>query len=84
MEALAARAEVPRFTTHTFRHLCLTDLARAGWPIADIAAFAGHRSTDTTLIYIRLSGRELSKRFAATIHSVHERRTALLSRAFAT
>jgi integrase/recombinase XerD len=28
---IALRAEVPRFSTHTLRHLCLTDLARAGW-----------------------------------------------------
>src|SRR2546422_9118179 len=27
---ISKRAEVPRFTTHTLRHLCLTDLARAG------------------------------------------------------
>jgi integrase/recombinase XerD len=46
VESLAKRARVDRFTTHTFRHSCLTDLARAGWTIADIAAFAGHRSTD--------------------------------------
>jgi integrase len=28
--AIATRAAVPQFTTHTFRHMCLTDLARAG------------------------------------------------------
>ena len=31
---------VGRFTTHTLRHLCRTDLARAGWDIQLIAAFA--------------------------------------------
>jgi site-specific recombinase XerD len=45
---IARRAEVPRFTTHTLRHLCLTDLARAGWDIHEIATFAGHRSVQTT------------------------------------
>jgi integrase/recombinase XerD len=30
---LARRAQVERFSTHTLRHLCLTDLARAGWDI---------------------------------------------------
>ena len=46
---VALAAEVPRFSTHTTRHLCLTDLARMGWELHAIATFAGHRSTDSTL-----------------------------------
>ena len=34
---VALAAEVPRFSTHTTRHLCLTDLARMGWEIHAIA-----------------------------------------------
>jgi len=49
---IALAAEVPRFSTHTTRHLCLTDLARMGWELHAIATFAGHRSTDSTLRYI--------------------------------
>ena len=45
---LATAAGVSRFSTHTFRHLCLTDLARSGWDIHEIAHFAGHRSIETT------------------------------------
>ena len=59
---IARRAGVPRFTTHTLRHLCLTDLARAGWDIHEIATFAGHRSVQTTLLYIHLSGRDLARK----------------------
>ena len=47
---------VPQFSTHTTRHLCLTDLARMGWQLHAIATFAGHRSTESTLTYIHLSG----------------------------
>ncbi|MGH3407220.1 MAG: tyrosine-type recombinase/integrase [Streptosporangiaceae bacterium] len=54
---MALAAEVPRFSTHTTRHLCLTDLARAGWEVHAIATFAGHRSTDSTLRYV--NSREL-------------------------
>lgn len=61
VRALAQRTALPRLSTHTFRHLCLTDLARAGWKIHEIA---GHRSTSTTLRYIHLSGRELSAKIA--------------------
>ncbi|MFE2729000.1 tyrosine-type recombinase/integrase [Kitasatospora sp. NPDC059327] len=46
---IALEAGVPRFSTHTTRHLCLTDLARMGWELHAIATFAGHRTTDSTL-----------------------------------
>ena len=46
---IASAADVPKFSTHTTRHLCLTDLARMGWELHTIATFAGHRLTDSTL-----------------------------------
>ncbi len=76
---IARRAAVPRFTTHTLRHLCLTDLARAGWDIHEIAAFAGHRSVQTTLLYIHLSGRDLSRKLAVGMAHIHARRVAMLT-----
>jgi len=70
VHSLAKRAGLPQLSTHTFRHLCLTDLARAGWELHEIANFAGHRSTNTTLIYIHLSGRELTAKIAkASLHT---------------
>jgi len=75
---LGLRAGVPRLSTHSFRHLCLTDLARSGWEAHEIAAFAGHVSIQTTLIYIHLSARDLSARFARGMASVHGERMALL------
>lgn len=76
---VARRAGVERFSTHTLRHLCLTDLARAGWDIHEIAAFAGHRSIQTTLLYIHLSGRDLSAKLAASMSQIHARRTQMLA-----
>ena len=76
---IARHAGVPRFTTHTLRHLCLTDLARAGWDIHEIAAFAGHRSVQTTLLYIHLSGRDLARKLTATMAQIHTRRTGMLA-----
>lgn len=70
---------VGRFTTHTLRHLCLTDLARAGWDIHEIAAFAGHRSLASTLQYIHVSGRELSSKLAMTMTSLHAWRVQQLA-----
>ena len=77
---IARRAGVTRFTTHTLRHLCLTDLARAGWDIHEIATFAGHRSVQTTLLYIHLSGRDLARKLTATMTHIHAQRTDMLAR----
>jgi integrase/recombinase XerD len=76
VRALALEASVPAFSTHTLRHLCLTDLARSGWELHAIATFAGHRSTQTTLRYIHLSGRELAARLESAMGEVHGRRVA--------
>jgi integrase/recombinase XerD len=62
VEKLADEAAIREFRTHTLRHLRLTDLARAGWDIHEIATYAGHRSIQTTLRYIHLSGRELARK----------------------
>lgn len=74
---VAQRAGVPQFTTHTPRHLCLTDLARANWDLHEIARFAGHRSIQTTLQYIHLSGRELSAKLERGMAEIHAWRIAL-------
>jgi site-specific recombinase XerD len=76
---LANRAGLPRFSTHTVRHLRLTDLARSGWDLHAIAAFAGHRSTDTTLRYIHRSGRELAAQLAAGMAELHAWRAAVMA-----
>ena len=76
--AIAQRAAVPAFTTHTLRHLCLTDLARANWDLHAIATFAGHRSIQTTLRYIHLSGRDLAQKLERGMADIHARRVAFL------
>src|SRR5216683_2836669 len=71
VRGVATRAGVLRFSTHTLRHLCLTDLARAGWELHMIATFAGHASLATTLQYIHLSGRDLASKLARGMAEVH-------------
>ncbi|SEK00130.1 Site-specific recombinase XerD [Sphingomonas sp. OV641] len=79
VRALGHRADAPRLGTHTMRHLCLTDLARVGWDIHEIAQFAGHRSVQSTLLYIHLSARDLSAKFAATAAELHKARLAVIA-----
>jgi len=82
VRSLAVRADMPRFSTHTLRHLCLTDLARAGWELHAIATFAGHRNPTTTLQYIHLSGRDLASKLASGMAEVHAWRLAQLAELF--
>jgi integrase len=79
VRALALRADVPRFSTHSPRHLCLTDLARAGWELHTIAVFAGHRHPATTLQYIHLSGRDLADKLGRGLAQLHAWRLAMLT-----
>jgi integrase/recombinase XerD len=76
---LSRESGVGRFTTHTLRHLRLTDLARAGWDVHEIATFAGHRSIQTTLGYIHLSGRELARKLERTLVEVDRTRLGFLA-----
>ena len=77
---IALDAGVPRFSTHTTRHLCLTDLARMGWELHAIATFAGHRNTDSTLTYIHLSGRDLADKLSKGMEQIHGWRVQMLAR----
>jgi integrase/recombinase XerD len=67
VERLADQAGVAGFSTHTMRHLRLTHLARAGWRLHEIATYAGHRSLQTTIQYVHLSGGDLATRMARSI-----------------
>ena len=75
---IARHTGVTRFTTHTLRHLCLTDLARSGWDIHDIATFAGHKSIEATKIYIHLTGRDLAEKIRRGMDQIHRWRTELI------
>lgn len=77
---IALTADVPRFSTHTTRHLCLTDLARMGWELHAISTFAGHRHTDSTLTYIHLSGRDLADKLSRGMEQIHGWRVQMLAR----
>jgi integrase/recombinase XerD len=79
---MAERSGVPQLTTHTFRHLCLTDLARSGWDLHEIAIYAGHRSLETTMLYIHLSGRDLSDKLHRGMQSIHRWRVAMVGKEF--
>lgn len=69
---------LPDVSTHTFRHLRLTHLARAGWKLHELATYAGHRDLATTQIYIHLSGRDLAAKMAGAIETADIRMANLI------
>ena len=74
----ALDAGLPQITTHTFRHLRLTHLARSGWKLHELATYAGHRDPRTTQIYIHLSGSDLAGRMAAAVAEIDRKVVGLI------
>lgn len=74
----ALESGMQHISTHTFRHLRLTHLARAGWKLHELATYAGHRDPATTQIYIHLSGRDLAARMAGAIEAADIRMANLI------
>jgi integrase/recombinase XerD len=50
-----------------------------GWEVHAIATLAGHRSTDCTLRYIHLSGRELAEKLNSSMTQIHAWRVQMLT-----
>jgi integrase/recombinase XerD len=78
VQKVARRAGLPLFTTHTFRHLRLTDLARCKLELHEIAMYAGHRSLKSTHQYIQLSSVELEGRVRLATKHIDERNKRVL------
>jgi site-specific recombinase XerD len=56
MAGARSRAGLRHATCHELRHTCLTRLREAGMALEAVQAQAGHRSIETTRIYLHLSG----------------------------
>ena len=67
IERVRERVGLPALTPHTLRHQRCTILKRAGVSLDDIALFAGHKSTESTRLYIHLAPSELSRRIRAKV-----------------
>lgn len=67
IERVRAQVGLSALTPHTLRHQRCTILKRAGVDLDDIALFAGHKSTETTRLYLHLAPSELSRRIRAKV-----------------
>src|SRR5260370_5058402 len=60
MERVREQVGLPALTPHTLRHQRCTMLKRAGVNLDDIALIAGHKSIETTSLYIHLGASKVS------------------------
>ncbi len=57
------RAGLERGTCHQLRHTCLTRLREAGMPLEAVQAQAGHRSIESTRVYLHLTNDWLAREY---------------------
>jgi site-specific recombinase XerD len=63
VRAAKDRAGLPRATCHQLRHTCLTRLREAGMALEAIQAQAGHRSIESTRMYLHLADGWLAEEY---------------------
>jgi integrase/recombinase XerD len=82
LAAARCRAGLDHATCHELRHTCLTRLREAGMALEAVQAQAGHRSIESTRIYLHLTNDWLAgeyRRAAALIDAGQEDLTAMIA-----
>jgi integrase/recombinase XerD len=64
------RAGIGHLTCHMLRHTCLTRLREAGMALEAVQAQAGHRSIESTRIYLHLSGSWLADEYTRAVDAL--------------
>ncbi|MFC7655165.1 tyrosine-type recombinase/integrase [Pseudonocardia benzenivorans] len=54
---------LPKLTCHQLRHTCLTRLREAGMALEAVQAQAGHRSIESTRVYLHLANAWLVQQY---------------------
>jgi site-specific recombinase XerD len=70
------RARIAHCTCHELRHTCLTRLREAGMSLEAIQAQAGHRSIESTRIYLHLSNDWLANEYLRASDAIDANRFA--------
>jgi integrase/recombinase XerD len=65
-----ARAGLASLTCHMLRHTCLTRLREAGMALEAVQAQAGHRSIESTRIYLHLADRWLAGEYFGAVDAL--------------
>jgi integrase/recombinase XerD len=71
------RANLPRVTCHQLRHTCFTRLREAGMALEAIQAQAGHRSIESTRIYLHLANDWLASEYRRAAEAIETEAMAI-------
>jgi integrase/recombinase XerD len=63
LDGARRRAGLEHATCHQLRHTCLTRLREAGMALEAVQAQAGHRSIESTRVYLHLAGDWLAEEY---------------------
>lgn len=64
------RASIAKLTCHQLRHTCFTRLREAGMALEAIQAQAGHRSIESTRIYLHLTNAWLAEEYRRAVDAI--------------
>jgi integrase/recombinase XerD len=67
VEGARQRAGIDRLTCHQLRHTCLTRLREAGMALEAVQMQAGHRSIESTRIYLQLANHWLVQEYTQAV-----------------
>ncbi len=70
VSAARDRAGLSRVTCHQLRHTCFTRLREAGMALEALQAQAGHRSIESTRIYLHLTNAWLAEEYRRTLDAI--------------
>jgi site-specific recombinase XerD len=70
VEGARRRAGIARLTCHQLRHTCLTRLREAGMALEAVQAQAGHRSIESTRIYVHLANAWLVQEYTQAVDAL--------------
>jgi hypothetical protein len=70
VEGARHRAGIAHLTCHQLRHTCLTRLREAGMALEAVQAQAGHRSIESTRIYLHLANAWLAEEYTRAADAI--------------
>jgi integrase/recombinase XerD len=70
MRGACRRAGVNKLTCHQLRHTCFTRLREAGMALEAVQAQAGHRSIESTRVYLHLTDAWLAKEYRQAVEAI--------------
>ena len=76
LDGARARAGLVHATCHELRHTCLTRLREAGMALEAVQAQAGHRSIESTRVYLHLSAGWLAAEYTTALAAIDTASTA--------